>query len=79
MAELSEHEKAVLSLLAEEWERAGPPGFLETAAVAEALGISPAEARTAIRSLFTKGLAGTDKVDTFAAFLTPEGYEAARE
>jgi hypothetical protein len=42
------------------------------------LEISIADAKSAIRSLFAKGIVDTDKVDTFAAYLTPEGYELAQ-
>jgi Mn-dependent DtxR family transcriptional regulator len=76
--ELDERELLIVNLLAAEWETSGPPGFVETAVIAEKLKISAADARTALRSLFTKGLVGTDQVDTYAAYLTPEGYEAAR-
>ncbi len=79
MTALNDRERDVLRLLAEEWQRSGPPGFLETIAIAGALGISVADARSTIRALFVKGLVGTDKVDIFAAYLTPEGFEKARK
>jgi hypothetical protein len=71
-------ELALLKVLADEWDRSGPPGFLETSAIAKALGITIPEAKRAIHSLFVKGLVGTDEIDLFAAYLFPEGYESAR-
>ena len=79
MVELSDLEIAVMSVLADEWERSGPPGFLETTAIAKALKIKIPDAKSIIHSLFVKGLVGTDKVDIYAAYLTPEGYEMARK
>ena len=76
--DLDEKELALLDLLAEEWEKAGPPGFVETTIIAERLKISVGEAKSTIRSLFVKGIAGTDKLDTYAAYLTPEGFDMAR-
>ena len=78
MTELNEQEMALLKVLADEWETSGPPGFLETTAIAKALGITVPDARSIIHSLFVKGVAGTDKVDIYAAYLTPEGYALAR-
>lgn len=76
--DLTSHELDVLKILAHEWDRSGPPGFLETAVIAEALEISTADAKGAIRSLFVKGLVGTDEIDTYAGYLLPEGYEVAQ-
>ena len=52
---------------------------LETSIIAECLGIPITDAKSTIRSLFVKGIIDTDEVDTFAAYLTPEGYELARK
>ena len=79
MVELSALEIALLNVLADEWEKSGPPGFLETTAIAKALKIKIPDAQSIIHSLFVKGLVGTDKVDIYAAYLTPEGYEIARK
>ena len=79
MTELTEQETALLKVLADEQENSGPPGFLETTAIASALGITTPDAKKIIRSLFVRGLVGTDEVDTFAAYLLPEGYEIARK
>ena len=79
MTELNKPEIALLKVLADEWENSGPPGFLETTAIAKALEITVPDAKKTIRSLFVKGLVGTDEVDTFAAYLLPEGYETARK
>ena len=79
MPELNEEEAALVRILADEWERSGPPGFLETTAVAQALEITIPDAKSIIHSLFEKGVVGTDQVDIYAAYLTPEGYAMARE
>lgn len=76
--ELNRTEKDLLSLLADEWDAAGPPGYLETAVIAQRLEMSIADAKSAIQSLFAKGVVDTDMVDNFAAYLTPEGYAQAR-
>ena len=75
MTDVTELELAVLKLLAGEWERSGPPGFLETTAIAAALEISLPEAKKAIRFLFVKGFVGTDEIENYAAYLLPEGKE----
>ncbi len=79
MTELNAQERALLKVLADEWERSGPPGFLETTAIATALKITLPDAKSIIHSLFVKGVVGTDKVDIYAAYLTPEGFDMARE
>ena len=77
MMALTQLEKALLKLLADAWDTSGPPGYLETTLIADRLNISVADAKSIIRSLFVNGMVDTDKVDTFAAYLTPEGYERA--
>lgn len=77
--ELTQLEKALLRILADEWDKSGPPGYLETTGIADRLKISVADAKSTIRSLFLIGMVDTDEVDTFAAYLTPEGYELARK
>ena len=77
--EFNQHEQALLNILAEEWEKSGPPGYMETSIIAERLGLSVADVRSTVRVLFVKGVVDTDKVDTFAAYLTPGGYELARQ
>jgi Mn-dependent DtxR family transcriptional regulator len=77
--EFNQHEQTLLNILADEWEKSGPPGYLETSIIAECLGIPITDAKATIRSLFVKGMVDTDEVDTFAAYLTPEGYELARK
>jgi Mn-dependent DtxR family transcriptional regulator len=71
-------ERTLLTVLADEWDHSEPPGYVETTIIADRLNISVKDAKSAIRSLFVKGLVDTDKVDTFAAYLTPDGYEQAR-
>jgi len=78
MIELNDQELALLKVLATEWETSGPPGFLETTAIAQALTITVPDARSIIHSLFVKGVVSTDKVDIYAAYLTPEGFDIAR-
>jgi hypothetical protein len=77
--EFNQTENDLLRLLADKWDAAGPPGYEETVAIAERLGISISDAKSTILSLFRKGMIDTDKVDTFAAYLTPKGYEQVRE
>ncbi len=77
--ELNRAERDLLALLADEWDAAGPPGYLETTIVAKRLQKSVPAVKAAIQSLFEKGLVDTDKVDIFAAYLTPEGYEITRK
>jgi len=77
--ELNEKEMALLKILADEWDQSGPPGFLETTGISKALEIRIPDAKSIIHSLFVKGLVGTDELDTYAAYLFPEGYEVARK
>lgn len=77
--QLNEQEIALLKILADEWDTSGPPGFLETKAIAKALEIRVPDAKSIIHSLFVKGLVGTDELDIYAAYLLPEGYEIARK
>lgn len=79
MAELNEQEIALLKVLADEWENSGPPGFLETTAIAKALEMTIPDTKKIIHSLFVRGLVGTDEVDIYAAYLLPEGYEIVRK
>lgn len=76
--ELDYDEKRLLSLLADEWQRNGPPGYLETGVLAQRLNLPVGETKSAIHSLFVKGLVGTDEQEHYAAYLTPEGYERAQ-
>lgn len=77
--ELNRTESDLLKLLADEWDQAGPPGYVETAIIAVRLKISVDVAKSTIQSLFEKGVVDTDRVDIFAAYLTPEGYALARK
>ena len=78
MTELNDQELALMKVLANEWEKSGPPGSLETSAIAKELKVTIADTRSIIHSLFVKGIVGTDKVDIYAAYLTPEGYAIAK-
>ena len=78
MMSLDDLELAILKVLADEWDKSGPPGFLETTAIAKALGITIPDTKKLVHSLFVKGLVGTDEIDIYAAYLLPEGYEVTR-
>jgi tRNA G26 N,N-dimethylase Trm1 len=78
MTELTDQELALLKALANEWEKSGPPGFLETTVIAKELKVTILDAKSIIHSLFVKGFVGTDKVDIYAAYLTPEGYAISK-
>jgi Mn-dependent DtxR family transcriptional regulator len=75
--ELNRTEADLLKLLEDEWDEAGPPGYIKTTTIAARLEMSVPQVKSAIQLLFEKGLVDTDKVDRFAAYLTPEGYELA--
>lgn len=45
---LNQFERKLLSILAAEWEKSGPPGYIETSIIAERLGIPIAEAKSVI-------------------------------
>jgi Mn-dependent DtxR family transcriptional regulator len=66
----------VLKLLAKEWDHTGPPGILDISNVVAALDLAPSETLQTLKELYQSGLVDMNKLKT-AAFLTPEGYEAA--
>ena len=74
---LNPRELALLKVLADEWVKSGPPGVVETTVIAEALKMTIPETKAVIQALFVKALVGTDKIDIYAAYLTPEGFDAA--
>ena len=76
--ELVPDEKKLLIMLAEEWQKTGPPGYLESAVLAKRLNLSVEKTKSVIHSLFVKGLVDTDTIEHYAAYLTPEGHEIAR-
>jgi RIO-like serine/threonine protein kinase len=76
--ELAAHELALLRVLADEWIRSGPPGFVETTVIAKTLKMTIPETKSAIHSLFVRGLVGTDKIDIHAAYLTPDGFDISQ-
>jgi hypothetical protein len=45
MMELTDQELTILKLLANEWQKSGPPGFLETTVIAKELEVSIPDAR----------------------------------
>ena len=75
---LDDLELAILKVLADEWDKSGPPGILETTEITKALGITIPDTKKLVHSLFVKGLVGSDEIDIYAAYLLPEGYEIAR-
>jgi Mn-dependent DtxR family transcriptional regulator len=76
--EITDLEMELLNLLADEWDKSGPPGYLETKILAQRLDVSVWKTKSAIKSLFVKGLVDSDELETYAAYLTPEGYQTAR-
>ena len=76
--ELDPIESQLLNLLADEWEKIGPPGFIETSILADKLNLSTQKTKSVIHSLWVRGLVETDEIETYAAYLTPEGYETVR-
>ena len=70
-------ENQVLALLAKEWEYTGPPGILEISDIVAAAPLAPSETLKALRHLFAEGMIDMNEMKS-SAFLTPEGYAAAR-
>ncbi len=66
----------VLKLLAKEWDYTGPPGILDISDVVAAVDLAPGETLQTLKELYQRGLVDMNKLKT-AAFLTPEGYDAA--
>ena len=46
--------------------------------IARSLDMTIPDTRSTIHTLFVKGLVDTDKVDLYAAYLTPEGFDIAQ-
>ncbi|CAB1075142.1 hypothetical protein D1AOALGA4SA_2962 [Olavius algarvensis Delta 1 endosymbiont] len=69
-------EKHILMLLTKEWDHSGPPGILDVSDIVAALGQAPSATMQGLKSLFEAGLVDMNALKT-AAFLTPEGREAA--
>lgn len=72
------NENQILDLLAKEWDIAGPPGILDICDIVAALPLAPSDILAALKQLYTSGLVGMNQLKT-SAFLTPEGYDAARK
>jgi hypothetical protein len=60
--QFNQNEQALLNLLADEWDKSGPPGYLETSVIAHRSGVSVADAKSSVRSLFVKGMVDTNEV-----------------
>lgn len=71
-------EYKVLRLLVKEWEAKGPPGIMDISDVVAAIGLAPSDSLAALKGLFTRGLVDMNTLKT-SVFLTPEGYEAAKD
>ena len=69
-------EKKVLALLAKEWDLNGPPGIMDVSDIVTALPVAPSDVLAALKALYSAGMTEMNSRKT-AAFLTPEGYEAA--
>ena len=76
--ELNSQEISLLKCLAEEWIKSGPPGVVETVVIAKSLDMTIPDTKATINTLFVKGLVDTDKIDLYAAYLTPEGFDIAQ-
>jgi hypothetical protein len=71
-------EKEILRLLAREWDENGPPGILDVSDVVAAVASAPGNTLAALKELFARGLVDMNQLKT-SAFLTPEGYIAAKD
>jgi len=71
-----ESEAKILQLLAKEWDHSGPPGILDVSQIVAALDQAPSDTFDALQNLFKNGLVDMNELEN-AAFLTPEGYDAA--
>jgi predicted transcriptional regulator len=74
---IDQQKKALLNVLADEWDEVGPPGIVDIKDVAERLNISVEDAVSIIKPLFVDGIIDADDART-AVYLTPEGYDLAR-
>jgi DNA-binding IclR family transcriptional regulator len=73
----TDDEIKVLKLLAKEWDLSGPPGILDVSDIVAALDLAPSETMQSLKTLFESGLVDMNSLKT-SAFLTPEGYSAAK-
>jgi hypothetical protein len=74
---MTEAEHLILTLLAKEWDRKGPPGILDVSEVVAALPQAPSDTLAALKTLFEKGLTDMNALKT-SVYLTPEGYAGAQ-
>jgi hypothetical protein len=75
---LNDVTQPILALLAKEWDLKGPPGILDISDIVTALPLAPSDVVGGLKDLFEQGLVGMNSLRT-SAFLTPEGYDAARD
>ena len=71
-------DKEILNLLAREWDINGPPGIMDISDIVAALPQAPGDILATLKDLFTRGLVDMNQLRT-SAFLTPEGYDAAKD
>ena len=67
----------VMASLAKEWDMKGPPGIMDVSDIVAALPLAPSDTLAALKELYTNGLIDMNELKT-SAFLTPEGYDAAK-
>jgi len=67
----------ILGLLAEAWDRDGPPGIVENRDLAKALHLGTAAVAVALKTLWTLGITDHDTMG-YASYLTPKGYAIAK-
>jgi hypothetical protein len=68
----------ILTLLAKEWDHKGPPGILDISEIVAVLPLAPSDVLSGLKDLFEQGLVDMNSLKS-SAYLTPEGYAAARE
>ena len=73
----TDSEITILKLLAKEWVHSGPPGIMDVSDIVAAANLAPSETLQALKTLYQSGLVEMNVLKT-SAFLTPEGFEAAK-
>ena len=74
----TQEENKLLVLLTKEWDMMGPPGIMDISDIVAAAALAPSETLQALRNLYKNGLIDMNELKT-SAFLTPDGYAAARD
>ena len=68
----------VLDLLAQAWEKNGPPGIVENRDLVRTLKLSAGAASRTLEILESLGITDHDAMG-FSSYLTPEGYQIAQK